>query len=64
MDAGGFDTLSRSLDARSRRGVLRALGLLGAVGFVDRLGVTTAEARKEEAGLPDVPGADRLSAAR
>jgi hypothetical protein len=50
MDAGRFDVLSRSLDVRSRRGAFRALGLLGAVGLVDRLGVTPAEARKKKGG--------------
>src|SRR3712207_2382786 len=50
MDAGRFDRLSRSLDARSRRGALRALGVLGAVGLADRLGATTVEARKKKVG--------------
>jgi hypothetical protein len=50
MDAGRFASLSRSLEPNSRRGALRALGILGTVGLVDRLGVTATEARKKKGG--------------
>ena len=48
MDADRFALLSRSLDARSRRGALRAMGALSVAGLVGRLGVTPAEARKKK----------------
>ena len=45
MDAGRFDALSRSLKTTSRRGALRAIGVVGVAGLAERLGVTVAEAR-------------------
>ena len=45
MDAGRFDALSRSLKTNSRRGALRAIGVVGVAGLAERLGVTVAEPR-------------------
>jgi len=50
VDADRFALLSRSLENRSRRGALRAMGALGVAGLVGRLGVTPAEARKKKGG--------------
>jgi hypothetical protein len=46
MDADRFDSLSRSLPFRSRRGAVRAISILGALGVLDRLGATAAEKKK------------------
>lgn len=46
MNTNRIDTLSRLLDARSRRHALRAIGAIGLAGIVGRLGANTARAKK------------------
>ena len=68
-DAGRIDSVSRVLDVRSRRGTLRAHGVLAAVGLIDGMGRADVQARKKKRGKKswpppvDMPDAGYMSSA-
>jgi len=47
MDAGRIETLPRSLNARTRRGVVRAIGILSVASLTTRLGESAAQAKRK-----------------